>query len=126
MAARRPNRAPARTTLPSHLCRHTHTLDDGATTPVPVPPSAPERFQLRVAVLPRPRGLVPWGAQSRVSDGLVGGFYVRPHGAPLGEVRTGGVVRRHEPFAAPWDGVRACVHIEAGSVRIARRDEIAA
>ena len=30
------------------------------------------------------------------------------------------------PFLAPYDGVRACVHVEGGEARIARRDTIAA
>jgi hypothetical protein len=125
MAARRSNRAAMRPTLPSHVWRHAHALDDGARTTVHVARYEPDRFQLRVAVLPRPMALEAWCARARVSDALVGGFYVRPHGTPLGEVRTGGVVRRHEPFAAPWDAVRACVHVAAGTVRIAWRDEIA-
>ena len=45
---------------------------------------------------------------------------------PLGEVRTRGVTRRHVAFTPPWGGLRACVHVEAGDVRIARRDELPA
>jgi len=55
----------------------------------------------------------------------VGGFFTRPDGAPLGEVRTGGILRRHAPFAEPWRAVRACVHVEGGEVSIAPRDALA-
>jgi hypothetical protein len=111
---------------PRHLKRETLTLDDGATTTVHVARYAAGRTRLRVAVLRRPMPLADWCALAGVSDALVGGFYVRPHGTPLGELRTGGVVRRHEPFQAPWSSLRACVHVAAGAVRIAARNTIAA
>jgi exopolysaccharide biosynthesis protein len=57
-----------------------------------------------------------------VDDAIVGGFFVRPDGAPLGEVRTRGLVRRHVPFDAPWGAVRGCLHVEGGVPRIAYRD----
>src|SRR5262245_29968598 len=101
MAARRPHRAAAAAS-PSYLWREIHALGDGATTTVHVARYTPERFRMRVVVLPRPMALAAWCAQAPATDALVGGFYVRPHGTPLGEVRTGGVVRRHEPFVAPW------------------------
>ena len=44
-----------------------------------------------------------------MSEALVGGFYARPHGTPLGELRTSGVARRHVPFDDPWSALRACV-----------------
>ena len=34
--------------------------------------------------------------------------------------------RRHVPFAAPWADVRACVHVDGGTARIAQRDELPA
>ncbi len=126
MAARRHQHAPARAAHPAHLERHVLTLADGATTTLHVARHEAAHVALRVAVLPRPMPLAQWCAFSGVSEALVGGFYVRPHGTPLGELRTGGVVRRHEPFDAPWSARRACVHVAAGEVRIARRDEIAA
>jgi Phosphodiester glycosidase len=59
-----------------------------------------------------------------VSEALVGGFFHKPDGLPLGEVRTHGVQREHVPFDAPWHAVRACVHVEGGRARIARRNAI--
>jgi Phosphodiester glycosidase len=125
MAARRHQHAPAPTPHPHHLERHTLTLADGATTTVHVARHDGARVQLRIAVLPRPMPLAQWCAQAGVSEALVGGFYVRPHGMPLGELRTGGVARRSASFDAPWGARRACVHVAGGRVRIARRDDIA-
>jgi hypothetical protein len=126
MAVRRSQHARARTPHPRHLERHVLTVADGAVTTVHVARHDGKRMQPRVVVLPRPMPLARWCAQAYVAEALVGGFYVRPHGLPLGELRTGGVLRRHEPFEAPWGARRACVHVEGGSVRIARREEIAA
>ena len=73
----------------------------------------------------QPERLEPWCAARGVADAIVGGFFVHPRGVPLGELRTRGVTRRHVAFAPPWAGVRACVHVEGGEVRLARRDELA-
>jgi hypothetical protein len=85
---------------------------------------------VHVAVLGEQSPLEPWCARRGVTDAIVGGFFVRQGPAarrvPLGEVRTGGVLRRHVPFAEPFDAVRACVHVEAGAVRIASRAELPA
>ena len=82
-----------------------------------------ERTELRVAVLRGTARLEPWCAARGYEEALVGGFFVRPDGTPLGEVRTRGVTRRHVPFAAPWASVRACVHVQGGVTidRAARR-----
>jgi hypothetical protein len=79
---------------------------------------------VRVAVLRGTARLEPWCAARGYEEALVGGFFVRPNGTPLGEVRTRGVVRRHVPFAAPWASVRACVHVQGGTTVIAGRDEL--
>ena len=41
-----------------------------------------------------------------VAEALVGGFFVRPDGTPLGELRTGGIARASRPFDAPWGAAR--------------------
>src|ERR1700742_191474 len=102
------------------------TLADGSRTTIHVAAYDADRTELRVAV---PRGqakLEPWCAARGYEEALVGGFFTRPDGAPLGEVRTRGVARRHVPFTAPWDGVRACVHVQGGVPTIAARDELPA
>ena len=101
-------------------------LADGARTMVHVARYGMETTELRVAVLRGQARLEDWCAARGHEEALVGGFFVRPDGLPLGEVRTRGVARRHVPFDAPWDAVRACVHVRGGSASIARRGEIEA
>jgi hypothetical protein len=45
---------------------------------------------------------------------------------PLGELRTGGMLRRCVPFEAPWGAARACVHVAGDAVAIARRPALGA
>jgi Phosphodiester glycosidase len=96
-------------------------LDHGARTTVYV---ARYEAEIEVAVLPGQERLEPWCLRHGVREALVGGFFTKPDGIPLGEVRTRGIVREHVPFDAPWHAVRGCLHVEAGRARIARRDAI--
>jgi Phosphodiester glycosidase len=99
-------------------------LADGARTMVHVARHDAETTELRVAVLRGQARLEAWCAARGVDEALVGGFFVRPDGLPLGEVRTRGVARRHVPFDAPWADVRACVHVRGGVASIASRAEL--
>ncbi len=99
-------------------------LAGGARTTVYVAVYDAELTELQVVVLPGQDRLEPWCRRHGVREALVGGFFAKPGGAPLGEVRTHGVEREHVPFDAPWHAVRACVHVEGGRSRIARRDAI--
>jgi hypothetical protein len=101
-------------------------LADGARTMAHVAMYDTETTELRVAVLRGQARLEGWCAARGVEEALVGGFFVRPDGVPLGEVRTRGVARRSVPFDAPWDAVRACVSVRGGVASIARRGEFAA
>jgi Phosphodiester glycosidase len=100
------------------------TLADGTRTTIHVAAYAAARTEIRVAVLRGQARLEPWCAARGVEEALVGGFFVRPDGLPLGEVRTRGVARRHVPFAAPWDATRACLHVQGGTATIAARDAL--
>jgi hypothetical protein len=80
----------------------------------------------RVIALETPTPLIRWCAENGVRDALVGGFFVRSAQVPLGDVRIAGSARRSVPFTSPWDGVRACVHITDGRLRIAPRDRLGA
>jgi Phosphodiester glycosidase len=108
------------------LARARVSLGGGASTAVYVAAYATAATELRVAVLRRPERLEPWCAAHGVAEAMVGGFFVRPAGVPLGELRTRGVTRRHVAFAPPWGAIRACVHVEGGEVHLARRDELPA
>lgn len=76
---------------------------------------------LRVVVLDPPRPLPEWCSANAVHHALVGGFYTRANGVPLGELRTHGIARRSEPFTHPG---RSCLHIDGGVPRIAPRHEL--
>lgn len=101
-------------------------LADGARTTVHVAAYDTERTALRVAVLRGQTKLEPWCAAHGVEEAIVGGFFLRPDGIPLGEVRTTGFVREHVPFTAPYGDVRACVHVVGGVAEIAPRAELPA
>jgi hypothetical protein len=108
------------------LARARLALADGAATTVYAAAYDARATELRVAVLRRPQPLAAWCAAHGVAEALVGGFFARPNGVPLGELRTRGVTRRHVAFTAPWGDVRACVHVEGGEVALAHRDELPA
>jgi len=80
--------------------------------------------EVRVRALRRAQPLLAWCAARGVSEALVGGFFVRADGRPLGELRTRGIARTTEPFAPPWGAVRACLHIGPAGPVIARRHEL--
>src|SRR3954464_3975991 len=127
MALRHPvHVAPAPGRLPRHVRRETIRLRDGARTTLYVAGYPLARTRLRVVRLARPTPLAAWCVATATSDALVGGFFARPHGTPLGELRQAGMERRHIPFDAPWGDLRACLHVAGDGVRIARRDEIEA
>lgn len=110
--------------LSARLRRDRVTLGDGAQTTVHVAAFDGRRTQIKVASLREPQRLAVWCAARGVSHALVGGFFTRPAGEPLGELRTAGIARGHVAFDAPWGEVRACVHVVAGRPRIARRTEL--
>jgi hypothetical protein len=111
---------------PAHVRRLRLRLGDGAQTTVHVASYAAARTALRVVRLRRQEPLAAFCARRGFDDAIVGGFYVRPSGAPLGELRTRGLTRGHVPFDAPWGDVRACVHVEGARVVVDRRDRLSA
>ena len=117
---------PRESPRPGRLTRTRVRLAGGVSTAVYAAAYAERTTELRVAMLRRPQRLEPWCAARGVEEAIVGGFFIRPGGTPLGELRTNGVARRSVPFAAPWRDVRACVSVDGGRVRIARRDELPA
>jgi hypothetical protein len=102
------------------------TLADGARTSLHVAAFPLAGLRLGVRRLQEPETLVRWCRQETIPHAIVGGFFVRPHNAPLGELRIDGAAADHVPFTAPWGALRACVHAGAGGVTIARRDDLPA
>jgi Phosphodiester glycosidase len=114
--------------LPRRRCRLDRrrvTLPDGARTTLHVATYEPDAFAPRVVAFERPEPLVQWCRRHAVRHAVVGGFFARPQYAPLGELRIEGTVLPSQPFDAPWSDVRACVHVDDGALRIARRDQLA-
>ncbi len=96
-------------------------LADGAATSVHVARFERDRFTVRVAALEPCSTLLRWCAASGAAHAIVGGFYLRPGGPPLGDLRIAGRALATTPFDPPWGDLRACVHAENGRVRLAAR-----
>lgn len=109
---------------PEHLRRRRVTLADGARTTLYVATYDFAVWTARLALLRPPRALPAFCAQRGIAEAVVGGFFTRASGIPLGELRTRGVARRHTAFHAPWDRIRACVNIAGGEVAIVPRGEL--
>jgi hypothetical protein len=131
MAARRLRPLPLPAARPSrprprHLRRLRIPLSEGAATTLHVAGYDLRRTAVRVVRMARPTPLERWCRDHRVAEAIVGGFFVRPGGTPLGEVRTSGIARESEPFDAPWGALRACLHVAGRDVALAPRDELPA
>jgi hypothetical protein len=96
-------------------------LADRASTTVHVARLGRRSVEARVVRIGAERPLRTWSAAAGFRDAIVGGFFVRPAGTPLGELRIDGARVPSVPFDAPWDGLRSCVHIDDGRVAIAPR-----
>jgi hypothetical protein len=97
-------------------------LADGAATTVHVARFERERFRVRVAALEPCSALLRWCAANGAEHAIVGGFYMRPGGPPLGDLWIDGSARASTPIDPPWGDLRACVHADDGQVRLAARN----
>ena len=108
------------------VARTRQRLADGSTTTVYAAAFPLISYDVRVARLDGRESLVRWCRRSGASHAIVGGFFVRPGNAPLGELRIADAAVDHVPFEAPWGAERACVHACPAGVAIARRPELPA
>jgi hypothetical protein len=99
-------------------------LADGRATTVHVARWDLTRTRVRVRRLMTQQRVVDWCAATGCGDAVVGGFYTRPEGLPLGELRLGGQPIPHVPFTAPWHTLRACLHVDGAVTRIDRREDL--
>jgi hypothetical protein len=99
-------------------------LADGAGTTIYVAAYALEQVRVRVVAFNRPEPLLSWSRRNAVNDALVGGFFTRPQGWPLGELRIEGAGIGSVPFEYPWNQLRSCVHAIDGQVAVAPRSEL--
>jgi hypothetical protein len=116
----------ARVTRPRHLRTMRLALADGAATTVHVATHDLRKVTPRVVRITHPTPLEHWCQSNGVAEAIVGGFFVRPDGVPLGELRTSGIVRTAVAFDAPWAALRACLHVMGATVALARRDALPA
>jgi hypothetical protein len=102
------------------------TLGDGDQTTLRVARFDRSRFCARVVVIEPPSTLLAWCAENRAEHAMIGGFYLRPGGPPLGDVHLDGRAHPTQPFDSPWGDERACVHASDGGVTLAARRELPA
>lgn len=100
------------------------TLADGALTTLWVARFDRSKFGARVVALEPPSTLLRWCAESGAENAMIGGFYMRPGGPPLGDLRIDGRAHPTAPFDPPWGALRACVHADDGEVSLAARGEL--
>ena len=102
----------------------TRALADGRGTTLHVARFDRARVKPRVVALDPPGPLAGWCQQNGVADAIIGGFFIRSAGTPLGELRIDGKPVVHAPFDQPWNRSRACLQGLDGEVRLAPRDEL--
>jgi hypothetical protein len=112
------------TALAPSLERVRLTLADGAATTLWVARFERARFGVRAVALEPPSTLLRWCAENGAEHALIGGFYMRPGGPPLGDLRIDGRPLANVPFDPPWGELRACVHADGGKVTLASRGEL--
>ncbi|HEY6395986.1 MAG TPA: phosphodiester glycosidase family protein [Solirubrobacteraceae bacterium] len=101
-------------------------LPDGARTTLHLASYEVGSFAPRVVAFEQPEPLERWCRHNGIRHAVVGGFYMRPQYAPLGELRIGGQVKPSLAFDRRWASVRACVQIHDGRLAIAPRDQLPA
>jgi hypothetical protein len=99
---------------------------DGDRTTVYLVRHPAARTRLSVVRLPDATRLDHWCAANGHPEAMVAGFFLRDPYRPLGEVRIGGELIAHEPVAEPWAQARACLYVDADTVRMGPRAELAA
>jgi Phosphodiester glycosidase len=101
-------------------------LAGGAATTLRVARFDRREFGLRVVAIDPCATLLAWCRAHGAEHAIVGGFYVRPGGPPLGDVWIDGRALPVESFDSPWDGERACLHADGAELAIRPRRELGA
>lgn len=99
---------------------------DGATTTVHVARYPRSDFSAKLVRIAPAVALAEWSRDNGVEDAIVGGFFIRAEGTPLGELRLDGIPQPSQPFDPPWDRARACLHIDGDAIGCGRRDRFGA
>lgn len=103
-----------------------HQLADEAETTTHVVRYPRPQTQLSIEHFRRPQRLDRWCRRHGIREAIVGGFFRRPHGPPLGELWIGGRRIASEPVPDSYQAARAAIHIDQLQIRIAPRAELPA
>jgi hypothetical protein len=101
-------------------------LAGGAATTLRVARFERSDFGLGVVAIEPCSTVLGWCEANGAEHAIVGGFYMRPGGPPLGDLRIGGLPLATEPFDSPWGDLRGCVHVDGDRVALAARGELPA
>jgi hypothetical protein len=101
-----------------------HRLADGEETTVYVVRYPRPQTGLSIQHFAAPQQLDRWCRLSGVREAIVGGFFVRPHGPPLGELWIGGCRIETEPVLDPYGGARAAIYVDEQGIHISPRAEL--
>jgi Phosphodiester glycosidase len=101
-----------------------HRLADGKETTVYVVAYPRPQTSLSVEHFAVPQQLDRWCRRSGVREAIVGGFFLRPHGPPLGELWIGGRRIATERVLDPYAGARAAICVDEGAIHIGPRAEL--
>src|SRR5688572_23875765 len=99
-------------------------LRDGARTRAYVAAYPQANTRVRIELMDPPAPLASWCADTGTANALVGGFFVREHGTPLGDLWIDGTRAATVPFDEPWRATRSCVSIDGERLTLASRDEL--
>src|SRR6476646_24806 len=106
---------PSRSTVPSPTLESVRlALAGDAAATVRVARFARAHFGVRVIAIEPCSTVLDWCTDHSAQHAIVGGFYMRPGGPPLGHLRIGGRPLPTQPFDPPWGEIRACVHADGG------------
>jgi hypothetical protein len=114
--------------LPEAECPQRQRVEfgDGAGTTVHIASYPRSGFRARLVRITPVGTLKQWSSANGVEDAIVGGFFIRAEGIPLGELRLDGIPQPSQRFDPPWDRARACLQIDGDEVRCALRDQFGA
>ena len=97
-------------------------LEDGAKTTVYVAKYPRSVVKPRVVLFDHETRLLDWCEDNGIRDSIVGGFFLRDQGKPVGDLWLKGVQQYSIPFFKPWNGTRGALYIaKQGKLAIAPR-----
>ncbi|MDP4000033.1 MAG: phosphodiester glycosidase family protein [bacterium] len=97
-------------------------LDEGKRTHIHLAVFDRALTAVRVAVFPESEPLTEWCRRTQIFHAIVGGFFMRGRGLPVGEVWMRG--QPVESHLGPWADERGTLSVENGEVWIAARREL--